>query len=134
MLFKFFTVTPYGRIYTSPFLLISDWACVLLWPMKYEKNWYVLSGSFWFLFPDSILFHFCLQTSCLLWSSSLFYNTLLNITKSSPYVVLNRIQPLEVEKEMANHSNILAWRIPRDREARQASVHGVTKSQTWLSD
>ena len=53
--------------------------------MKYEQDWYVLSGSFWFLFPDSVLFHFCLQTSCFLWSSFLFYNTLLNITKSIKY-------------------------------------------------
>ena len=32
------------------------------------------------------------------------------------------------------HSSILAWRIPPDRGARQATVHGITKSQTWLSD
>ena len=30
-----------------------------------------------------------------------------------------------LEKEMATHSSILAWRIP---------VHGIIKSQTWLSD
>ena len=34
---------------------------------------------------------------------------------------------------MATHSSILAWRIPTDREAWQATVHGVTKSQTRLS-
>ena len=27
-----------------------------------------------------------------------------------------------------NHSSILAWRIPMDRGAWQATVHGVTKS------
>ena len=32
------------------------------------------------------------------------------------------------------HSSILAWRIPMDRGAWQAAVHGVTKSQTQLSD
>ena len=31
------------------------------------------------------------------------------------------------------HSSILAWRIPMDREAWQATVHGVTKSRTLLS-
>ena len=31
------------------------------------------------------------------------------------------------EKEKATHSNILAWRIPMDRGAGQATVHGVTK-------
>ena len=35
---------------------------------------------------------------------------------------------------MATHSSILVWRIPVDREAWQATVHGVTKSQTQLSD
>ena len=33
---------------------------------------------------------------------------------------------------MATHSSILAWRIPMDRGAWQATVHGVTESQTRL--
>ena len=36
--------------------------------------------------------------------------------------------PLEVG--MATHSSILAWIIPTDREAWQAVVHGIPKSQT----
>ena len=39
--------------------------------------------------------------------------------------------PLEVG--MATHSSVPAWRIPMDRGACQATVHGVTKSQTRLS-
>ena len=35
---------------------------------------------------------------------------------------------------MATHSSVLAWRIPMDREAREATVHGVAKSRTKLSD
>ena len=35
-----------------------------------------------------------------------------------------------LEKEMANHSNILAWEIPMERGAWWATVHGVSKSQT----
>ena len=35
-----------------------------------------------------------------------------------------------MEKGMATHSSILAWRIPMDREAWWATVHGVTKSRT----
>ena len=35
---------------------------------------------------------------------------------------------------MATHSNILAWRIPVDRGAWWAAVHGVAKSWTWLRD
>ena len=33
---------------------------------------------------------------------------------------------------MATHSSILAWRIPMDREAWRAVVHGVAKSRTRL--
>ena len=35
---------------------------------------------------------------------------------------------------MATHSSILAWRIPMDRGAWRATVHGVTKSWTRLRD
>ena len=35
---------------------------------------------------------------------------------------------------MATHSSILAWRIPMDRTAWWATVHGVTKSRTRLSN
>ena len=35
-----------------------------------------------------------------------------------------------LEKSMATHSSILAWRISTDRGAWQAKIHGVTKSQT----
>ena len=39
-----------------------------------------------------------------------------------------------LEKGMATYSSILVWRIPVNRGAWQAIVHGVTKSQTRLSD
>ena len=35
-----------------------------------------------------------------------------------------------LEEDMATHSSILAWRIPTDRGAWWATVHGVTKSRT----
>ena len=35
-----------------------------------------------------------------------------------------------LEEGMATHSSILAWRIPMDRGAWQATIHGVTKGQT----
>ena len=38
-----------------------------------------------------------------------------------------------LEKEMATHSSTLAWN-PMDRRAWWATVHGVTKSWTWLND
>ena len=35
---------------------------------------------------------------------------------------------------MATHSSILAWKIPMDRGAWWATVHGVKKSWTQMSD
>ena len=35
-----------------------------------------------------------------------------------------------LEKEVATHSGILAWRIPMDRGAWWTTVYGVTKSHT----
>ena len=39
-----------------------------------------------------------------------------------------------LEKGVASLSSILAWRIPMDRGAWWAAVHGVAKSWTRLSD
>ena len=39
-----------------------------------------------------------------------------------------------LEEGMATHFSILAWRIPMDRGAWRATVHGVEKSWTQLSD
>ena len=39
-----------------------------------------------------------------------------------------------LEEEMTTHSSILSWRSPMDRGAWRATVYGVSKSQTRLSD
>ena len=39
-----------------------------------------------------------------------------------------------LEEGMATHSSILVWRIPKDSGDWQATVRGVAKSQTQLSD
>ena len=39
-----------------------------------------------------------------------------------------------LEEGMATHSSVLAWRIPVDRGAWRATVPGVAKGQTRLSD
>ena len=39
-----------------------------------------------------------------------------------------------LEEGMAIHSSIPAWRIPMDKGAWQATLHGVTKSWTRLND
>ena len=43
---------------------------------------------------------------------------------------LGQEDPLEDGRE--THSIILAWRIPMDRGAWRAMVHGATKSRKWL--
>ena len=45
---------------------------------------------------------------------------------------LGWVSPLE--EGMATHSSILAWTILLDRGARQATVHGTSKSWTWPND
>ena len=39
-----------------------------------------------------------------------------------------------LEESMVTHSSILAWRMPMDKGAWWATVHGVAKSQTRLSE
>ena len=39
-----------------------------------------------------------------------------------------------LEESMATHSSVLAWKIPTDTEAWQATVQGVINSWTQLSD
>ena len=57
--------------------------------------------------------------------------------RSLPAIPETRAQSLgwedPLEKEMATHCSILAWKNPMDGRAWQAPVHGVTKSRTGLS-
>ena len=56
------------------------------------------------------------------------------MVKNPPAVWETLVQSLgwedPLEEDKATHSSILAWIIPMDRGAWQATVHGVTKSQT----
>ena len=54
--------------------------------------------------------------------------------KNLPAMQETRVQSLgqkdPLEKGMATHSSIPAWRIPTDRGPWRATVHGVAESQT----
>ena len=56
------------------------------------------------------------------------------IVKNLPTMRETQVQSLGwedlLEKEMATNSSILVWRIPMDREAWQATVHGFAKYWT----
>ena len=58
------------------------------------------------------------------------------MVKNPPAVRETLVRSLQSEEPlqegMATQSSILAWRIPIDRGAWRATVHGVTNSQTWL--
>ena len=60
--------------------------------------------------------------------------TVKNLPALQGMQVLSLDQEDPVEKAMATHSGILAWRNSMDREAWQATVHGVTKGRTRLND
>ena len=61
-----------------------------------------------------------------------------HMVKNPPAVWETWVQPLgwenPLQEGMATHSSILAWRIPMDRGAWQAIVHGIAKTQSWLND
>ena len=48
--------------------------------------------------------------------------------------VQSLVQEDPLEKEMATYSSILAWEIPCNRGAWQATVYGVTKELDMTSD
>ena len=59
---------------------------------------------------------------------------MVQMVKNLPAMEETGVQSLSqedpLEKGMATHSTILAWRIPMEREAWWATVHRVAKSQT----
>jgi len=59
------------------------------------------------------------------------------VVKSPPAMWETWVQSLgwedPLEEGMATRSSILAWRIPMDRAAWRATIHGVTRSRTQLS-
>ena len=55
------------------------------------------------------------------------------LVKHLPAMLETQIQSLgqedSLEKEVATHSSVLAWKNPMDRGAWQAAFHGIPKSQ-----
>ena len=60
------------------------------------------------------------------------------MVKNPPVMQETQVHPLgredHLEKGMATHSSILAWRIPMDRGAWRATVHGSRRArQDWAT-
>ena len=64
------------------------------------------------------------------YGASLVVQTVKNLPAMQETCVRSLGQEEPLEKRMATHSSILAWRIPMDRGAWWATVHGVPKSRT----
>ena len=102
------------------------WLCVWQPDMGCQSSWDVIesTGRTWGL--------------KILWLYSAWASLLAQMVKNLPVMRETWIQSLgqdnPLEEGMATHSSILAWRILIDRDDWWATVHGVTKSQIWLSD
>ena len=58
----------------------------------------------------------------------------LSCTKSiSTFKITELAHGSSLEKEMITHSSVLAWRILWTEDPGWATIHGITKSWTWLS-
>ena len=104
----------------------------------------LISGSSVFSKPSLNIWkfsvHIILKPTCRVLSITIlaWASLVAQMVKSLPAVQETRVRPLgwedPLEKEMATHSSILAWKNPMVRGAWQATVNGVTQSQTQLSD
>ena len=74
-----------------------------------------------------VLFHVWLSVKL---RASLVAQMVKNLPAMQETQILSRGREDPLEKEMATHSSILAWEIPMDRGAWQATAHGVAKSRT----
>ena len=83
-----------------------------------------------------IYIYLSIYLSIYLWSIYLSISLLaeLSTSKDSACSVGDLGSKDPLEEDMAIHFNILAWRIPMDRAAWLATIHGVTKSWTWLNN
>ena len=68
------------------------------------------------------------------WGASLVAQMVKNLPATREAWVLSLAWEDLLEEGMETHSSIPAWRIPMDRGAWWATVHGVSKSWTQLND
>ena len=120
----------------SRFLLILNWPPPLLCSLY---TWFMLSlQSLWIivttlcLCPPSYLKHVKFFVLSTLSGVVVLPNSFSVLILMVSNICVNAA--MKLDKEMATHSSVLAWRIPMDRGAWWATVHGVAKSWTGLSN
>ena len=103
---------------------------ILAWRIPMDKGawWAIIHGvtKSWTRLSD-FHFHFTFNFSS---GASLVAQSIKNLPAMQEIWVQFLGQEDPLEKEMVTLSSILAWRIPMDKGAWQATLHGVTKSWT----
>ena len=110
------------------------WIYRLLWIVgSFSQYWFFQSKNMYISPSVCAIFDFFYQYLIAFWAS-----LMAQMVKRPPAMQETGVWSLggedPLEDGMATHSSILAWRIAMDRGVWQATVHVVTKSQTWLSD
>ena len=113
--------------------------------ISYNQNQLICDLREWLLSLRIMVLRFihigtCISTSFLLtaeyiffmWVYHIFWDSLVaQLVKNMPGMQETWVRSMgwedPLEEAMATHSSILAWRVPMDREAWQATVHGVTR-------
>ena len=111
----------------------SAWCSVMTWR---GGMWAQVGGDICIPMADSL--HCTAETNTILERNYTPMRTSLvaHVVKNPPAMWETWVQSLgwedPLDEGMATHSSILAWRIPMERGAWQAAVHGISKSQKRL--
>ena len=112
--------------------MVTIWSAVVVKNLKWKLYWQKLNRFYNNWEAESAISWIGSEMTSLrvIWAS-LVAQLVKNLPAmpETPVWFLGWEDPLE--EGMATHSSILIWRIPTDRGAWRATVHGVAKSRPW---